>query len=56
MAQKIAFVDELETGGLDFGAQHAFLDPMQGLGYGDTVAGTMDDAASAGLRLREIRE
>ena len=57
MTQKIAFVDELETGGFDLLAQRALLDAMQGLADRGAVAGARgmirDDQEAAGLQRRE---
>src|SRR5258707_14073952 len=54
MAQEIGLGRELETGGLDFLAQRAFLDAMQGFCNRRAVAGTRgmvgDDKKAAGFQ------
>src|ERR1700730_742590 len=57
MTQEISLGCELETGGLDFLSQRAFLDAMQGLCHRRAVAGTRgmvgDDKKAAGLQCGE---
>src|SRR6266702_2502298 len=57
MAQEVAFLDELETGGVDFLPYYAFLDPVQRLGNVDAVAGLGgmigDNKEAAGFQRRQ---